>query len=464
MKNLFKNLVAPDSPTQYSAWFSENSLTTATVPPLSHYKVYYHIYGGKDMGAYYVVYLKDNTPIPGVNSLGSYIVDRGYVNRGSQVDKTRDLTAASGFKQLCINVNGQDTCGFGKVSTSYALNSLSETFTSEEVKEKITRESDCVAGTPSLGSLLQPNVGAAASTALNPSLASQGIIRICASENPSRQILPNGNVDQTQSSYDKWQAVGYCDDLTITCWLDTSSVRSVIRDKALEASTLQDVSIYDAAQQGFWTEEESKNIADQINEFITTFRISPQESPLQVQQRLQSSEQAIMQLTQEGASNVHRARGYFLRGALYNKVSTELWKGEKSVPLTTYEATGGDLIDDGVIDGAGAERINNEKINEKTSPSPSDKNFQLRSDNKIVNAEGTYSGFYIRTVSYSDGVTAQFIYQSRSLLLVDPLYPDERVGQILNNKIVFDRVDTDDEIMRQLNGLSFEPQTKRFYS
>ena len=67
LKNFFKNLVVPDSPVQFSAWFSEDSLTTATVPPTSHYKVYYHIYAGKDVGSYYVVYLKDITQPRGVN-------------------------------------------------------------------------------------------------------------------------------------------------------------------------------------------------------------------------------------------------------------------------------------------------------------------------------------------------------------------------------------------------------------
>ena len=33
---------------------------TATNPPISQYKVFYHIYAGKDIGAYYRVYLKDS--------------------------------------------------------------------------------------------------------------------------------------------------------------------------------------------------------------------------------------------------------------------------------------------------------------------------------------------------------------------------------------------------------------------
>ena len=163
---------------------------------------------------------------------------------------------------------------------------------------------------------------------------------------------------------------------------------------------------------------------------------------------------------------MHRARGYFLRGELYNKVSTELWKGKKDAPLTTYEATGGDVFVNDITRGVTTTKTedkNEEIIIKKTSPSPSDKYFQLRSDNKIVNSSGIYSGFYIREVRYSDGVIAYFIYRTRTLV-IDPLYPDERVGQILNNKIAFDSVDSANEIMQQLQGLTFDTQTKRFYS
>ncbi|MAG02452.1 hypothetical protein CMI42_03880, partial [Candidatus Pacearchaeota archaeon] len=63
-------LIQPDSPTQYHAWFSEDKLTTATVPPTSHYKVYFNIFAGKDIGSYYSVYLKDLPSTPGIFSTG----------------------------------------------------------------------------------------------------------------------------------------------------------------------------------------------------------------------------------------------------------------------------------------------------------------------------------------------------------------------------------------------------------
>ena len=40
----FDSLLAPDSPSQFHAWFHENDFTSATVPPSSTYKVFYHLF------------------------------------------------------------------------------------------------------------------------------------------------------------------------------------------------------------------------------------------------------------------------------------------------------------------------------------------------------------------------------------------------------------------------------------
>ena len=46
--NLLDSLTEPDSPSQFHGRFDEIPFTTATVPPVSHYKVFYHIFAGKD--------------------------------------------------------------------------------------------------------------------------------------------------------------------------------------------------------------------------------------------------------------------------------------------------------------------------------------------------------------------------------------------------------------------------------
>ena len=225
---IFETLIEPDSPVQYHAWFSENPLSTATVPPTSHYKVYYNIFAGKDIGAYYSIYLRDAPIAPGIHTTGFFLVDQGYVARASQIDRARDFTAASGFRKLCININGREECGFGKVSTSYALNYLSDAYSQEQIQTNIISEKECVAGRPSVYGLFQPNIQAGVEDVINPQLYNQGIIRVCATENPGKQVDTKGEYDRTKSSYDRWKDVGYCDDPKIRCWLDTNSVKDVI--------------------------------------------------------------------------------------------------------------------------------------------------------------------------------------------------------------------------------------------
>lgn len=456
-KNFFNKLIQPDSPVQFSAWFSENQMTSATVPPISHYKVYYHIYAGNDTGAYYIVYLKDVAATTGVNTLGSYIVDRGYITRGSQVDNARDFTATSGFKQLCVNVNGQDYCGFGKVSTSYALNSLSESFVAEELRETVKTEQECIAGTPSFGSLLTPNIQSGINEVINPELYNQGIIRICSSENPGKQALPSGS-DRTNSSYSRWREVGYCDDPTIKCWLDTQSVKEVVRDKGLEEAILQNVDITDIEKGNYLTYEESKNIGDRAYKFIAEFKVKEEDTRESISNKLQLTVSELTKLSQIGITNAHRARAHYSLGTLYKKVTEELWKGVSDK-----------IIFDSV------DVINVDEFDDATqTPSASDLNIEynqmdngpvlytLDSQKNIIDSSGKETGYYLRYTTYGTAIE-RAIYEKRDLFGVNFMWPDRQVGILLNNKITFD-VDSApwSDAMKQLNELSFDDKTRSF--
>ena len=328
-KNFFNALIDPDSPEQYNAWFSEFQMTTATTPATSHYKVYYHIYAGKDIGAQYVIYLKDLPQLGGVRSIGYYTVDRGYVKRGDQVDQARDFVAASGFRQLCVSVNGREECGFGKVSTSYALNALSETFVADQITTDIKSEKECVAGTPSIGSLLQPNLQAGVEEVINPALYNKGIIRVCATDNPGKQVLATGEFDNTRSTYDRWKEVGYCDDPSLKCWLDTETVKDVITNKDLEDQVLGNVERNVFDDSGYFTSERSKIIGDSAQDFINRIGsiISEDDTEESIDGKISPVVISLMDLTRKGTTNVHKARAHYLLGLLYNKVAEELWKG-----------------------------------------------------------------------------------------------------------------------------------------
>jgi tetratricopeptide (TPR) repeat protein len=340
LSSFFDKLIEPDSPVQYSAWFSEESFTTATIPATSQYKVYYHIYSGQDIGSYYSVYLKDLPQSNYVYVSGTYVIDSGYIPRGSQVDQTKTFTAVSGYKQLCVSVNGQDNCDFGKVSTSFALNSISDMYAASQVTTNISGQSQCVAGTASLYSLVQPNLEAGVSGVVDPALYNQGIVRVCATQNPGKQVLPNGQYDTTQTIYDRWKDVGYCDDPTIRCWLDTSSVKSVIKNTGLLNQTLDNINFNTFNVSGYLTADSSNEIASQVQSQINSLVVNGDRNT--VASKILDIVNSLNQLVNLGSDNMHRARGLYLFGNLYKKVAEGLVSsGAQNVGGVGSSGTGG---------------------------------------------------------------------------------------------------------------------------
>lgn len=214
----FDSLVEPDSPPQFHAWFSSIKYSDATVPATSQYKVYYHIFAGQDTGVSYQVYLKNPSTVSVVSVPQQVLIATDFIARGQYASETKDFTAPEGYKELCVNVNGREECGFGQVSTSFALNYLSDktradTLTSTDIKT--ARE--CVSGSIGQGVTLNPNLQATAESIANPAIYNQGIIRVCASDNPGSTSSPG-----------RYVKVGYCDNQNEGCWLDTESTARAI--------------------------------------------------------------------------------------------------------------------------------------------------------------------------------------------------------------------------------------------
>jgi hypothetical protein len=329
----FDLLTEPDSPVQYHAWFEENVMTTATPHPTSHYKVYYHIYAGNDAGAYYSVYLRGlpETATSQYTYQSDYISvpnSRNYIPAGQHADVTRDFTAPSGYQELCVNINGQDECGFGKVSTSFAVNYITDQYINEQMEQEITKSQDCVAGTPSLYSLAQPNLQAGAQEIAQPELYNKGITRVCSTYNPGRQLTTTGEYDTTNSTYDRWKEVGYCDDKTIRCWVDTESIKDVIQDKGLETQALEEVDTSVIGAMDYLTYETSKEIDKKYSDIDEQeFSITPDSSEEQIQAQIKDIEKELKEMAELSQTNAYRARGLLLLGNLYGNIARTL-KGE----------------------------------------------------------------------------------------------------------------------------------------
>ncbi|MBU0959184.1 MAG: hypothetical protein KKB31_04525, partial [Nanoarchaeota archaeon] len=229
-------LTEPDSPPQFMGRFDEIPYTTVTNPPQSQYKVFYHIYAGNDRGVYYKVYLKGS----GANS---YFQDTGltrilvsdYIAKGDFKTDTIDFTAPSGYQEMCIVVNDQEECGFQEVTTNFALNYLREIYVADQAANMDVRsETECVAGSRSLYSLINPNLQEGADEALSPQIYNRGLIRICATNDPGNPTDPYAGGEDA-----RWIKVGYCDDPSMGCWLDTYSVENIIDNANIKDPLLQ---------------------------------------------------------------------------------------------------------------------------------------------------------------------------------------------------------------------------------
>ena len=238
--DILDQLTEPDSPSQFHGRFDEIPFSTVTNPPISHYKVFYHIYSGNDRGAYYRVYLRGGeTGNSYYQSLGvGKMVASGYIGKGEYKTETLDFTAPSGFKELCINVNGDEECGFAQVSTDFAVDYIKDKYIDSQVNQKdIKTEGECISGTPNVYSLLNPNVQEGVDELINPKIYNKGIVRICATENPG-----SADVGNYETNEQRWIEKGYCGDRSMKCWLDRESVSNAFEfqtnaEIALEKAT-----------------------------------------------------------------------------------------------------------------------------------------------------------------------------------------------------------------------------------
>src|SRR4030042_1221428 len=172
-----------------------------------------------------------------MDTSSSRLVASGFVKKGEYATETKDFTANSGYKQLCINVNGQEECGFKETSTSFAINYVEDKYIQEQANQTdIKSETECVSGSVSAYSLLSPSVEGAAQEMLNPSIYNRGLIRVCASLNPGQGTDPYAGTQQA-----RWIEVGNCGNSNIKCWLDTQSVKDIIENRNIENETIQDL-------------------------------------------------------------------------------------------------------------------------------------------------------------------------------------------------------------------------------
>ena len=335
--DFFDTFTDPDSPPQFHGRLDEIPYTTATNPPTSQYKVFYHIFAGEDSGSYYKVYLRGgSTSSYYQDTSASRLVEQGYVKKGEYASETKDFTAPSGYKELCINVNGQEECGFKQVSTSFAVDYINDKHVQSIAKEQVTSESQCISGSVSAYSLLSPNLEGGVDEMINPAVYNRGIIRVCATRNPGI-----GTDAKANAQGGRWKDVGFCGDKNIRCWLDQDSVKDVVKNTDIEKDILstaeQRTEQILKSEGNYITDKQWKELLGKLN------KLEPKETIDEINKEYPrafwSAQKAVLLLKRGDAYSLLAGGGFgfqeYKRQSIFRKVSNFLGTSSSSNPFDT---------------------------------------------------------------------------------------------------------------------------------
>jgi len=258
----------PESPTQAMAWFDERELGGGS--PESHYKVFFHIFAGRDQGVYYSVYLTGPSASGYYQPPIQYFVPAeqggfGYIPAGEHVSFTPDFRAPSGYKKICIRLNEKEICGFGQATTNFAIEELQNYYLQQQAAKDVSTSKECVSGKPTIIPTATLNIQSAVENIVEPAIYRRGIIRVCSTLNPG----------QGTELEERWKRIGDCDSPNVGCWLDTKSVEGAVSDLGI--------------QENIMTEAEEKDITYTIEKYGLD---KPEES----QSKLNSVEPKILDI------------------------------------------------------------------------------------------------------------------------------------------------------------------------
>lgn len=200
--DIVDQLSQPSDPPQFTAFVTESSYSETA--EASKYSVYYHIYAGTDGNPYtgydgitYSIYLvNDESDVYYVTDGKCGSTSKANVPSGDMVDKNVDCVAPEGFNQICIDINGERECGFGKVTSAFSLDWVNDQLVKNEVNKEIDSEEECISDSSVLGTSL-------------------GINRVCST------VVP-GDADD-------WVAIGSCGTDSQgrslgECWISRKSI------------------------------------------------------------------------------------------------------------------------------------------------------------------------------------------------------------------------------------------------
>ena len=260
--DIFNQISQVEEPPQFAAYFDElpyaQTIGTSEGIPgvygadeLSQYNVYYHIYAGKrfeqelDKPVRYAVYLKHPD---GSQPLFVTNPNNGprYGNIANEDYAAQNILTVgkAGYAEMCVWIDGEEFCGFSRVSTDKGLELISDGLQAADAQQQINTAEQCVPESArtsaALGGIVIPG---------QSGLTSSTITRVCSFNRPT-----------TDDS--RWQVVGTCGEERGSCWLDTTTlgINSPLIDEELRRQLEQQEQELLGEQEEFITADKAQEI------------------------------------------------------------------------------------------------------------------------------------------------------------------------------------------------------------
>ena len=253
--DLLGQLTSPESPPQFTGWFEEDRFTdvnlqsgliktqATTGTGQSTYRIFYHIYAGRNKDIRYRVVLKNiNGQVMAVNDPGLYQGER-LLKKGDSVDQSFTLpNLPPGFIEMCIIIDGVPECGFGSTSSGFSTQYLKDKMIKSSLNDHIDTAEECV---PRDRSYI-------------PGLFTSGVKRVCAAYDPD-------------SVGGEWEFVGTCgqDDIGRelgNCYLYSKGIEASLHDTSYNLSKI----IPDSQTNHNYTQGQGQDETDEIQDLVNS--------------------------------------------------------------------------------------------------------------------------------------------------------------------------------------------------
>ncbi len=288
-------LLRPESPPQFTALLDVAPYSDIPDTPRAEYQVYYRMYAGANEPVSFSVYLKYAGLDGQVNLPVLSLIQNQRLAADAFDANTINFQAPDGYNQVCVAYNSpthglREECGFGKVTSGFAVNWAARSFAKNQALEKgIQKADECVT---SGSRFTSPNAGIVGNTGrilaggISSGLLESGIVRVCSGVDP-------GDPGEWQIVGDCWEGDPGSSRNLGSCWLHVKSAEQIATknyaNQQLAIDSFRDdlgevtqIALDDMAEEvekwdidlGYLTTEEVDAAKEKLNVLLNTIAIS----------------------------------------------------------------------------------------------------------------------------------------------------------------------------------------------